>query len=58
MTDGRATAYSEHEREFTFAKNGLPYAIGPSSVCPVLYVCNVGALWPNGWMDEGETWHR
>jgi len=23
MTDGRATAYSEREREFTFAKNGI-----------------------------------
>ena len=23
------------------------------SVCPV---CNVGALWPNGWMDQDETW--
>jgi len=23
-TDGRATAYSEREREFTFAKNGRP----------------------------------
>jgi len=26
------------------------------SVCPVLSVCNVGALWPNGWMDQDETW--
>ena len=25
------------------------------SVC--LSVCNVGALWPNGWMDQDETWH-
>ena len=22
--------------------------------CPV---CDVGALWPNGWMDRDETWH-
>jgi len=22
-----------------------------------LSVCNVGALWPNGWMDQDETWH-
>jgi len=22
--------------------------------CPV---CNVGVLWPNGWMDQDETWH-
>jgi len=25
-----------------------------SPVCPV---CNVGVLWPNGWMDQDETWH-
>jgi len=25
--------------------------------CAVLSVCNVRALWPNGWMDQGETWH-
>jgi len=24
------------------------------SVCPV---CDVGALWPYGWMDQDETWH-
>jgi len=24
------------------------------SVC--LSVCNVGVLWPNGWMDQDETW--
>jgi len=22
--------------------------------CPV---CNVGVLWPNGWMGQDETWH-
>jgi len=22
--------------------------------CPV---CNVGVLWPNGWMAQNETWH-
>jgi len=21
-------------------------------------VCNVRVLWPNGWMDQDETWHR
>jgi len=26
-------------------------------VCPVcLSVCDVGALWPNGWTDQDETW--
>ena len=25
--------------------------------CPVcLSVCDVGVLWPNGWMDQDETW--
>jgi len=44
--------------------NSLPFAIGPLSVlsvCPVclsvLSVCNVGVLWPNGWMDQDEAWH-
>jgi len=27
------------------------------SVCPVLSVCNVGVLWPNGWTDQDQTWH-
>jgi len=27
------------------------------AVCPVCSVCNVGVLWPNGWTDQGETWH-
>ena len=32
-------------------------------VCPVLSclsclsVCDVGVLWPNGWMDQDKTWH-
>ena len=25
------------------------------SLCPSL--CEVRALWPKGWMDQGETWH-
>ena len=25
--------------------------------CPVLPVCDVRALWPNGWTDQDETWH-
>jgi len=28
-------------------------------VCPsCLSVWDVGVLWPNGWMDQDETWHR
>ena len=26
-------------------------------VCPVLSVCNVGVLWPSGWVDQDETLH-
>jgi len=27
-------------------------------VCPVLSVCDVGVLWPNGWMDQDEIGMR
>jgi len=31
------------------------------TVCPVLLdrrpVCDIGVWWPNGWMDQDETWH-
>ena len=27
------------------------------SVQSVLSVCDVGALWPNGWTDQDKTWH-
>jgi len=27
------------------------------SVLSCLSVCNVRALWPNGWTDQDETWH-
>jgi len=23
----------------------------------VLYACDVGVLWPNGWMDQNATWY-
>ena len=26
-------------------------------VLSVLTVCNVGVLWPNGWMDQDSTWY-
>jgi len=25
--------------------------------CPVLSVCDVDVLWPNGWMNQDEIWH-
>jgi len=38
----------------------LCYQIIFLCVCPVLSclpVYNVGVLWPNGWIDQDETWH-
>jgi len=31
--------------------------LGRPFVCPVLSVCNVDILWPNGCVDQDETWH-
>jgi len=28
-----------------------------SDRCLSYPVCDVGVLWPNGWMDQDETWH-
>ena len=38
--------------------NGRPKTVCHmlSDRCPVLSVCDVGVLWPNGWMDQDETW--
>jgi len=38
---------------------GSPYAIGPSlSVLSGSPVCDVGVLWPNGWMDQDTRTHQ
>ena len=29
----------------------------PTVVCPVLSVCDIDVLWPNGWMDQDATWY-
>ena len=39
-TDGRAIAYSEREREFTFAKNAGPAIEGPSSFTIAASLCS------------------
>ena len=38
---------------------GRPFVkrFAPCYRADVLSACNVGALWPNGWMDRDETWH-
>ena len=38
-------------------KNGSPYAVEPLFCLSCMSVCNVCALWPNGCMDQDETWH-
>jgi len=38
----------------TVVSNGSPYATG---LLFYLSVCNVGVLWPNGWMDQDATWY-
>jgi len=42
-------------------KHGLLYAMGPLSclsVCLSVLCClSIMLVWPNGWMDKGETWH-
>jgi len=62
----RTTDRSHRANRFT---NGRPKTVRPmlsdrclsvpsfvlsSLSCPV---CNVGVLWPNGWMDQDKTWH-
>jgi len=53
-----------HFRSFSSSLFGRPFvtrfafAIGPLSVCVSLCLsCNVGVLWPNGWMDQDATWY-
>jgi len=41
----------------TVCKTVRPKLLGRCVFCPVLSVCDVGVLWPNGWMDQDETWH-
>jgi len=41
----------------TVCKTVSPVLSDRCPVCPVPSVCDVGALWPNGWMDQDETWH-
>ena len=41
----------------TVYKTVLPMLSDGCPVCPVLSVCGVRALWPNGWMDQDETSH-
>jgi len=39
----------------TVTSNGSPYATVPLSCLSCLSFCNVGVLWPNGWMDQDAT---
>ena len=50
---GRSSSSISSSSSIILSFIASPYAIRPLSVCPV---CNVGVLWPNGWMDQDETW--
>ena len=41
----------------TVCKTVHPMLSDRCPVCPVLTICDFGLLWPNGWMDQDETWH-
>jgi len=66
------SGYFSHENHFNFSfqidhfwrpfvkRFALCYqtVVCPSVLSfPVCPVCNVGVLWPNGWIDQDETWH-
>ena len=51
---GQAIVYALFGRPFV-RRFALCYRTVVLSV--FLSVCNVGALWPNGWTDQDETWH-
>jgi len=40
----------------TVCKTVCPMLSDRCLSCPVLSVCDVRALWPNGWTDREETW--
>jgi len=40
----------------TVCKTVRPMLSDGCPVFPVLFVCNVGVLWPNGWMHRDEIW--
>jgi len=44
------------ERPFV-KRFALCYLTVVCTICPVLPVCSVGVLWPNGWIDQDEAWH-
>jgi len=50
----RRNLFSHLHFRATVTSNGSPYAMGSLSC---LSVCNAGVLWPNGWMDQDDTWY-
>ena len=56
---------NENMRPCIFIGRPFVNAIGPLSVrlsvclsvLSCLSLCDVGVLWPNGWMDQDEAWH-
>jgi len=44
-------------KRFALCYRTVVLSVCPVLSCPICHVCNVGALWPNGWMDQDETLH-
>ena len=43
-----------HVHRFLGDRNGSPYATRPLFCLSCLSVCNVGVLWPNGWISDAK----
>jgi len=52
-----ATPYYFH-CNFVFGRPFVKrFALRYRTVAVCLSVCNIGVLWPNGWMDQDATWY-
>jgi len=52
------SALRKSPRSLSYLLMSFWATVCPLSVClSVLSVCDVSALWPNGWTNQDETWH-
>ena len=49
--------YLEQFVSATVSKMVRPMLRDRCQLTSVLSICNVGVLWPNGWMDQDATWY-
>ena len=54
----RGPFFGEHyNQRFILCYGTAALSVGLSCLS-VLSVCNIGVLWPNGWMDQDATWYE